>query len=443
MNAGSSASPSRQAPATVPAVGATGQVSASLDPVGADTGPRWLERLRETLLILYLLVLPVSVAAGNVFGVLLLVAVWTRPVQAWRRLRARLSPGLMLALIALPVVVVLFAIGIEPGQGQMADMITKQRKLLLLTLAPVAVLGAASYARARLAVWIAATVLAVLTWGFMLAGQGLHGPFDPEVPVTITHTYQNFIVGFAAVWLAAWLIPNRKRLPRWQFVLGLFALAAMVGSVLFVVTGRAGQAAFAVMALVAIFAGMRRGRWLAAFVLVAGVALALAASPQIRDRWLSIADSFNGATDERALPGTVRLHYLANTVTLIREAPFFGHGTGQFPIAYARVSAATPGSHFAATHPHVDLLLYWAEAGVAGAAALLALYVGLLWAARRLPAPDALALRVLVAGFVVGGLAYTFQLDYVSGAYFYSVAGLLLAAPRAVPVSGGSARPGP
>jgi O-antigen ligase len=415
----------------------------SAAPKGAPS-PRWLERLREGLLIIYLVVLPVSVAAGNVFGVLLLAAAWARPVQAWRRLRACLSPGLIAALLALPVVVVLFSLGVEPGQGQMWEMITKQRKLLLLTLAPIACQSVVTFARARLAVWTGASVLAVLTWAFMIAGQGLHGPFDPEVPVTITHTYQNFIVGFSAVWLAAWLLSNHRRLKRWQFVLGITALAVMVGSVLFIVTGRAGQAAFAVMAVVAVFTGMRQGRWAAAAVLVGLVAVALAASPQIRDRWLSIADSFDGATNERALPGTVRLHYLANTATLIREAPILGHGTGQFPIVYARVSEARQGSHFAATHPHADLLLYWAEAGLAGAAALLALYLGLLRAASRLPDEAALALRVLIAGFVVGGLAYTFQLDYVSGAYFYSVAGLLLAAPRAAaatPGAGARARP--
>lgn len=391
-----------------------------------------LDELRAALLVAYLWALPISVAIGNVLGVLLLVAAWWRPRQAWTRLRQALPGAALWGVLALPIVVLLFALPAEPGQGETWDVVTKQRKLLLLGLAPIACRCAVTFAHARFAVWGAAGLLAATSWVFMaldigLHDDGLHAPFDPEVPVTITHNYQNFFVGFAAVWLGWWLFANRARLSGRGLAAGGAALALMAGSVLFVVSGRGGQVAFLVMAAWAVFWSLRRARWPAVAVITLATAAALALSPQAQQRWSALADSWNGATTEIAMSGTLRLMYLRHTATIIGEAPVLGHGTGQYAVEFARVSGLSPDDPRFTYHPHADLLFYWSEAGLAGLAAVLALYLTLWLLAGRLDAEARIVLRALVAGFAVCGLTHAFLLDYVSGAYFYSVAGLLLA----------------
>ncbi|MEZ5650335.1 MAG: O-antigen ligase family protein [Burkholderiaceae bacterium] len=391
--------------------------------------PTMLDRSLEWLLFAYLLVLPISVAAGNSIGVLLMLAAWARPREAWRRLRERVPVFVLLAVLALPVVVAVYSIGADFEHDNAWDMLGKQRKVLLLSLAPIACQSAVAFVRVRFAVWAAGATMALATWLFFFTGRGLWGPFDPEVPVTVTHSYQNFMVGFAAVWLAYWLATDGSAASRWRRALAGIALIVMAGSILFVVTGRAGQLAFLVMAVLVLIGTLRRGRWLATAAVLTLAAGALMLSPQVRDRWTSIVDSWHGSTAEAALPATLRLSYLRNTVTIIEQAPWLGHGVGSFPNVYARVCTGRCDGLFRANHPHMDLLLYWAEEGLPGLLAMLSLYLAMWLAARGLAREPALMLRALTVGFAVGGLTHTFQLDYISGAFFYSIAGLLFAAP--------------
>jgi O-antigen ligase len=175
---------------------------------------------------------------------------------------------------------------------------------------------------------------------------------------------------------------------------------------------------------------VRRGRWLllAGLLLLAGAALV--APPELRHRFLSMADPEEAGVRER-------VYMWRSGLAMWRERPVLGVGPGgvkrDYP-AYARPEAIKKRT----SHVHSTPLQILIERGVLGLAGWLAIWaafftrcVGLL---RRLPA-EATAERVLVVGslaaivgFLVGGLSeYNFGDSEV-----VMVAWALMALPWAV-----------
>jgi O-antigen ligase len=158
----------------------------------------------------------------------------------------------------------------------------------------------------------------------------------------------------------------------------LFAGAALLflGDVVFVALSRT-----SVIVIVVLFVllGLRHfeRRAFAVFV-AAGVALAAVtwtASPYLRNRVTHVATELDGAhTSLKETSAGTRLVFWKMSVTTIRDAPLFGHGTGSITEMFARVAAADPTAPTDATNPHNQFLATAIQIGLPGALLLLAMW---------------------------------------------------------------------
>lgn len=145
------------------------------------------------------------------------------------------------------------------------------------------------------------------------------------------------------------------------------------------------------------------------------------------------ANAAAGAKTESAV--AVRFMLYADTFRLWRDAPLFGAGLGSFATVFPAYQ--DEALRRAVSQAHSDWLQAAAEAGalgVLGAAAFLALLVH--FAASAWRAARSTEMRALVAGALASALAFAahclFEFPFsipANAAVFFSLAGLLLAAP--------------
>lgn len=272
-------------------------------------------------------------------------------------------------------------------------------------------------------------LLSFLLWRGLLP-EGLLAGRLAENPVVfklhITHGLFMALASFLAA-VAALHIDAAQR--RWRLLLAGAALLAAF-NVLFMIEGRTGQLALACLLGYFFIDRFRwRGMLLATAGLVAVLAIAYQMQAPVFERFALAASEYQQWT--RATAGAnetsigVRMDFYKNTLSIIREHPFFGVGTGGFTAAYAAVVAGT--GQVAWNNPHNQYLLTAAQYGIVGLGMLLLMFYVLWRSAGRLPKPWQLAARGLLLVMMVGNLFNSFLLDHAESLLFVWMTGVLLA----------------
>jgi len=377
------------------------------------------EDLARALAVALGVSLPFSVAADGVLLALVL-ACWLaadRYRERWATLR--LHP---IALMALGFVALL-AVGVAYGEQPRSDAVLYFRKYADLVVLGVFVTLFGDAAWRRRAFLALAAGLAVLVWLSYLVKLGLvpRNPWlrgTPDYPVvaldSLTH---GILVAFGAFLFAV----LGRQAPRGPVRTTWFALAAAAAAnVLFIVPGRTGYVVLAVLALYLGYVWRRlAGLALVALGGAALVAVGVAASSTLQTRLAETAQQVREWQPGVAAQTSVgyRLEFYYNTLKIIRDRPFVGAGTGGFPSAYERQVAGTAMAP--ARHPHNEYLHLTAQLGVAGLAALLALFWVPWRLAPRLPLPHERVLaRGLVLTIAVGCVFNSLLLDHTEGLFF-------------------------
>lgn len=136
------------------------------------------------------------------------------------------------------------------------------------------------------------------------------------------------------------------------------------------------------------------------------------------------------ATQREPTSMGIRLELWRRTLPLIREAPVFGHGLGQWPPLYRETIEKLPQfDAFLMGHPHQEMLLIWTEQGTVGLLVYLALLVALARYVRRLDAPYRDVYAGILLIYVTAGLANGLWADFTHRHVFI----LLLACIPLVP----------
>ena len=124
----------------------------------------------------------------------------------------------------------------------------------------------------------------------------------------------------------------------------------------------------------------------------------------------------------------LRLEWQQNSIRLIREKPFFGHGTGSFEGEYAR-QIGSNDKLLASQNPHNDYLWLSVELGVMGGLLLLGLLLSAAWQGRNLLLAWKWSLYALLLGMGVSTLANSFFTDNITGLAFVLLTCALLNGP--------------
>jgi len=242
----------------------------------------------------------------------------------------------------------------------------------------------------------------------------------------------NIFMAFAAYLALERALQDRPR--RWLWA-GIALLAA--GNVLFLVNGRTGQVILPVLLI--LFIGRHWG-WRALVGTAAAGAMLMVtvlAIPSLRDdlqqlRLLHIQQELQDHQSSGSVQTSSgqRMEFYRGALSLIREHPLFGWGTGSFRSAYADYATRNNLTNPHVPNPHNEYLLTTQQLGLAGLAVLL-LMGGLQWrAARRIDPVDAGSLQALILTIGIGSLFNSLLLDAGEGKFYCLMAGVYLSGWR-------------
>ena len=340
--------------------------------------------------------LPFAIA-GLLLGVaLILGTLWTTatPAEAWRFVLK------MRAYYLIPVFLLLFSA-------------LKIRNAVLL-----------GFSAATLLSVVISYFAAVLNYPVFFAQPG-------DWSIFRSHSYHNYFAALLAAGLLAGLLTNKfAGLWKWAAIIIFIAISY---DILFLVAGRTGQLVFLLMmSVILILWNWRIGLLLGAAITLAAV-FALPKYSAAIQSGVSKAQSDLTAYSRGDADTSVglRLEWQKNSINLIKQQPWFGHGTGSFKTEHARILGSGNAALFT-INPHNDYLWLSVDLGVGGGILLLALLLSAAWQGRHLEAAWRWVLYAMLAGMGVSTLANSFFTDNITGLAFVVLTCALLQGPKQV-----------
>jgi O-antigen ligase len=255
--------------------------------------------------------------------------------------------------------------------------------------------------------------------------KGLHGDWF----VFRTHTNHNFFAALLAVGLTSLVLAETMEIKKKAVLLLLIALAGF--NILFLVTGRTGQIVFlCMMTSVLLWWNWRRALGI---LVIASLTLAIVLPRYSTsfENGVASAEADLVAYSQGNANTSIgsRLAWHKNSIKMIMEEPWLGHGTGSFKTEYSRISelaAYAPLSE----NPHNDYLWLSVELGLPGGLILIGLLLAAAWQGRHLEDPWKWTLYALLLGMGISTIANSFFTDNVTGLAFVILSCALLSGEK-------------
>lgn len=209
-------------------------------------------------------------------------------------------------------------------------------------------------------------------------------------------------------------------------------------NILFLVNGRSGQVIMVILLIWFSWEtwGWRSLRWLTALV-VAIVAIYSLTNAMPNSRLMDIKQEVLSHKPNQAPTSSgLRLEFYSNAMSLIKENPFIGGGTGSFENDYRLLAETQKTLSTYVPNPHNEFLLTGQELGIVGLVCLIAFFVVPWVLTYRLDSTEedvdyyGYALRGLILTIVVGSLFNSLLLDSGEGKFYCVLAGVFMSAYR-------------
>jgi O-antigen ligase len=225
---------------------------------------------------------------------------------------------------------------------------------------------------------------------------------------------------------------------RWRKFAFWAVAAAALGDVIFVLQSRT---AYLIVALLLLYwcwrlIAEKSGGWrrpAAGILVLLAIGGAALSAPRMQERiGKTKQDVEQYSTNGAATSLGIRFELWQKTIPIIRSAPWFGHGLGQWQNVYDASVKDLPGyKPFIMGHPHQEALLILAEQGVVGLAGTILLLFLLIAYARRLESPYRDFYLCLVIIYVAAGLTNCILVDFSHRHVFLMLLALIPLAPAA------------
>ncbi|QAU35522.1 O-antigen ligase family protein [Janthinobacterium sp. 17J80-10] len=244
---------------------------------------------------------------------------------------------------------------------------------------------------------------------------------------------KSIMVGILLALAVGFLLRDITRLAsnRQVLLMRILTIVYIALPVLFLARTRTASIIFLLMCLLV---GLRCLKWNGRSVgvlLVSAVMLAavMASSSTFKTRMASaFQDVAAYSQGQKPSHQGIRLEIYALTTEIIADKPLTGHGIGTWEPLYAKLARERDTYAFAT--PHNDYLLYAAEMGVLGLAALLWIWLTQLLVAWRMPEAEGMPLLMLGLAIMVGGMFNAVLRDAVFGMPFMILLAIPLAGAR-------------
>jgi O-antigen ligase len=222
-----------------------------------------------------------------------------------------------------------------------------------------------------------------------------------------------------------WHVCDKLRERKWWTALWSALLAVLfVAYMTFVVRSRA---AIAVVPLLVLLLGWRQFRWKGLVTAcITGTVLATglwATSQSLREFFfvsIQQAEAYSATKADNSIGE--HIEFLRKSATFVREAPLIGHGTGSIADLFRRSAIGQTGAVGVATvNPHSQIFGVAIQVGLAGAAALLAMWIAHYFLFHT-AGWTAWVGTVVVVENVISSLAHSHLFDFTHGwLYVFSV----------------------
>jgi O-antigen ligase len=309
---------------------------------------------------------------------------------------------------------VCFIIGLSYGPATMSDALSMLKKYRELIFIPV-LIPFLRLERSRDWAWKTFILASVLTiFGSYAMETGLFGAdkqLDPSFKSRITHS---IFVAFFAFFCLHKIVDNVRY--KWAFVV-LFCLC--LGDLFFVVQGRTGQ--LIVVGLILLLTLQRlgnKGRLLTVIVVTLSFALFVSFSDKAGRLYEGVDNTrtyLNNKEENKPTSMGARYKFWENSLKLVAEKPWFGHGTGSFAEQYKRITDNHPGNK---KNPHNEFLLIAVQLGLLGLLAYSGFLVSQYYCSLNLPDGEKWLAQGLLLTLIITSLFNSPILDHTEGHWF-------------------------
>lgn len=375
--------------------------------------------------------IPISVFVDNVLLAVILVA-WLAG-GAYREKFAAIR-GNPVALATLAVVALYFAgtlYTVASGREVLNALSKAIRLLLIPALIPLMCDGL--WRRRCIASFLVSMLitlaLSYLLWLDLIPPSTLFKGTHLDPSVFKGHITHNVFMAYSAYLFA--LLSVDARTPRSKFVYALLCALA-TANVLVMVPGRTGHVVLLVLFTYFLYRRFRGRGLVAATVALGALLLVVAASPDtmLHKRFTLADDELQqwraGVPPDETSSVGQRLEFVRNTLSVIRDNPLLGVGTGGFATAYNALAARTGDAP--TTNPHNEFLMTIAQFGIVGLVLILGLFGVQWWIGGRLPDTfEQGAARGYVLAVVVSSLFSSTLLDHAEAMFFVYIGGTVFA----------------
>ena len=334
-----------------------------------------LEKTYQFLLIALAFFMPLTVFGGNLI-IVLIVLLWFISGNYKDKFNLIIQSKLLLASIAffgLHVVGLLWTNDLEWG----IQIVRKMWYFLLLFPILYSIVikeNIYKYIGSFLLAICFTEILSYLVW-FELIEPFKNATIDNPTPL-MSHITYNVILAFAIYLVLHRLIIQRDLGGIQLFLYSFFAFAMSVN--MFITGGRAGQVAFFVILVILIFQFFRFNKikaLLTTLILIPVIFLsAYKISPIFNDRVdLALNDVTNYSQHQWSSVG-YRMTFAIYSWEIIKNNPFIGVGTGDFPQEYKKINMAKTPHMNNAYNPHNMYILIMTQLGLLGLISFLSIF---------------------------------------------------------------------
>ena len=237
---------------------------------------------------------------------------------------------------------------------------------------------------------------------------------------TVYHITHSFFMAILAFWALQKAIVSPKFRIFWCFI-----FIATCINLFYIAPGRTGMFVFVALALLTIFQHLSLRKSIIGMLICGAVIGAAFASSE------NFSTRFHEAVGEiqNYQPGSsrtslgMRFDWWHNSITLIKEKPLLGHGTGSFEIEQKRLIKGT--KTMKSDNPHNEYLFIGVQVGLVGVVLYLSLLGGLFGASFKKKPYNFLLQGVVVAMFC-GCLMNSFLFDSHQGHFFAIISAILI-----------------
>jgi len=219
---------------------------------------------------------------------------------------------------------------------------------------------------------------------------------------------------------------------QWRWVWLVIALLSLI-DLMYLVGGRSGQiiALCFILFLPLYFYGKEAYKYL----LIAAISIFMLhkqLEPLMPGRLLETSQEVSEhKSDEHLTSAGIRLEIYKNTLSLIKQSPFIGYGTGALRYEYNKLANTQDTLLKDVPNPHNQYLLTFFELGMAGFAALIFMFYRFWQHSNVIARSDTYAgmyLKGVVLTIAIGSMFNSLLLDATEGKFYCVLTGLLLSA---------------